>query len=287
MPGTVHGTPQTPLSPLSPWRRFWERGGVWRTLLFAAVYYALYELLGLAISPIVDGIARDKDGALDVFLVTALPIILIIVVLLGFAASVGWLRELFSRERPSGKRWMWIGIAVVLAINLSSVLSIDYAAAGGALVLTWLATGLCIGVAEELVTRGFVVKLMRRAGHGEIAVGLTSAGVFAAMHFGNVFTSDQGLGTTLLQVVYTFGFGICMYLALRLTGSLWAPILLHASTDPTLFLHGEFPVSNVFGLVSSLSTFIVILTGFTLMIVFIVSERRRARALSRASADLL
>ena len=58
---------------------------------------------------------------------------------------------------------------------------------------------------------GVVVNLMRKAGRGEIAVAL---------------------------VVYTFFFGIIMYLALRLTGSLIWPILLHASTDPTLFLFG-------------------------------------------------
>ena len=31
----------------SAWKRFWERGGVWRALLLAAVYYGLYQLMGL------------------------------------------------------------------------------------------------------------------------------------------------------------------------------------------------------------------------------------------------
>ncbi|WP_152176364.1 CPBP family intramembrane glutamic endopeptidase, partial [Mycobacterium tuberculosis] len=103
---------------------------------------------------------------------------------------------------------------------------------------------------EELLTRGYVVTMMRRAGHGEIAVAVMSAGVFAALHIGNAFTSDQSIVTTALQVVYTFFFGICMYLALRVTGTIWAPILLHASTDPTLSLHGAYPESNLFGAVS-------------------------------------
>ena len=44
---------------------------------------------------------------------------------------------------------------------------------------------------------------------------MASAGIFAALHIGDVFTSDQGLVTTLEQVVYTFFFGFCMCLALR------------------------------------------------------------------------
>ena len=70
-----------------------------------------------------------------------------------------------------------------------------------------------------------------------------------------------------------------MYLALRLTGSLIWPILLHASTDPTLFLHGGDPAPNLFGLWAGLSTYIILVTGVVLLIVFIVSERRRTREL--------
>lgn len=172
---------------------------------------------------------------------------------------------------------MWAAIAVVLAINLSSVLSTDFQKLGGAFVASWLITGLFVGFAEEVLTRGFVVNLMRKAGHGEVGVALVSSGLFAAMHFGNLFTSDQGLSTTLLQVVYTFAFGLCMYLALRVTGSLVWPILIHASTDPTLFLHADAPLSNPLTIVASLSTFIVIGTGAILLIALIVSERRKAR----------
>ena len=117
---------------------------------------------------------------------------------------------------------------------------------------------------------------MRKAGRGEIAVGLVSAGIFAALHAGNVFTSDQGLSTTAIQVVYTFFFGLIMYLALRLTGRLIWPILLHASTDPTLFLLAGHPsTGNPLSIVASLSTYLIIITGAVLLVVFIVSERRR------------
>ncbi|BDV29615.1 CPBP family intramembrane glutamic endopeptidase [Microbacterium terricola] len=264
----------------SGWQGFWERGGIWRALLLAVVYYGLYELFGflLGLAFPEGGAARGDEGsAADVLIGTMLPIVFGSAVLVAFAASLGWVKELFGPQPVRGRRWMWIAIVVVLAINVSSLLSIDYGEAGFVLVATWLLTGLFVGFAEEVLTRGFVVNLMRKAGHGEIAVALASAGIFAALHAGNRFTSDQGQGVTALQVVYTFGFGLCMYLALRVTGTLWGPILLHASTDPTLFLHAEFPTGGVFGLLPALSTFLVIATGAVLLIVLIVSERRRTR----------
>ena len=269
-------------APHSAWRRFWERGDWWRAILLAAVYYGVYQLLSLLVGALFGtegGIRGAKGSAMDVFIGTGLPVLLGAVVLLAFAASLGWLRELFGPQPVRGRRWMWVGIVVVLVINVSALLSVDFESAGAALIFSWLLTGLFVGLAEELLTRGFVVNLMRKAGRGEIAVGLTSAGVFAALHAGNLFTSDQGLATTSLQVVYTFFFGLIMYLALRLTGRLIWPILLHASTDPTISLLSVHPASgNPLVILASLSTYLIILTGAILLIVFIVSERRRARS---------
>jgi membrane protease YdiL (CAAX protease family) len=263
------------------WKRFWERGDWWRAVLLAAVYYAVYQLLSLLVGAVFGkegGIRGAEGSAVDVFIGTALPIILGAIVLLAFAASLGWLPQLFGPQPVRGRRWMWVGVAVVLVINLSAFFSVDFADAGAALIASWLFAGLFVGFAEELLTRGLVVNLMRKAGRGEIAVGLVSAAVFAALHAGNFFTSDQGLATTALQVVYTFFFGVIMYLALRLTGRLIWPILLHASTDPTIFLFGAHPTTgNPLIIIPSLSTYLIIGTGLVLLIVFIVSERRRAR----------
>lgn len=271
------------------WRRFWNRGGIWKAIVLAAVYYAVYELLGRAVGALIGdegGPLRGEPGsASDVLLATALPIVLGCIVLIAFAASVGWVKDLFRRETLSGRRWMWTGVIVVLLINVCALASVDVASAGGALIGAWMLTGLFVGFAEEVLTRGFVVRLARSAGHGEIVVALASAGVFAALHLGNVFTTDQGLAVTLLQVVYTFFFGIVMYLALRVTRTLIAPILIHASTDPTLFLYGAHPTEgNPLALVPAFSTYLVIALGAVLLIVLLVSERRRRAALESSSA---
>ena len=261
----------------SAWKRFWDHGGFWRALLLTAVYLGVYELIGFLLGLVDEDVRGEEGSASFVFFTIALPIIITSVLLIAFAASVGWLKDLFARQTQPGRRWMWIALIVVLAINVAALFSIDYADAGMVLVFTWLLAGLAVGFVEELVTRGFVVNMMRKAGHGEIAVALASAGIFAALHFTNLFTSTQGLAVTLLQIVYTFAFGICMYLIMRVTRTLIAPMLVHASTDPTLFLHGAYPESNLLGLLPTLSTYLVIATGFILLIVLIVSERRRAR----------
>ncbi|AMB59949.1 CPBP family intramembrane glutamic endopeptidase [Microterricola viridarii] len=257
---------------LSPWKRFWERGGWWKAVILAAVYYALYELGSLLFVPFAGGV--DPDSATFIFIAYVFPILLGGIILVVFGLSIGWLRELFGPQPIRGGWWMWIAVAVVLLFNLLRFATIDYGAAGFDVVASWLLAGLCIGFAEEVLTRGYVVTLMRKAGHSEIAVALVSAAVFAALHAGNLLTG-QALLPTLLQLGYTFAFGICMYLALRVTGNLIWPILLHASTDPSIFLQTEYPAAGPLASIAGLGNIAVIFTG--LVLVFFIRGRIAAR----------
>ncbi len=94
---------------------------------------------------------------------------------------------------------------------------------------------------------------------------MVSAAIFAALHAGNLLTG-QDLLPTLFQLVYTFAFGICMYLALRVTGTIIAPILLHASTDPSIFLQTMHPAEGGLTAVAGLGNIVVIVAGLVLMI---------------------
>ncbi len=250
--------PQT----LSPWTRFWERGGWWRSLLLVVVYYVLYQLGSLLFAPL---LAAADDPALQVFVGTALPIALGGVLLLIFGWSTGWLREVFGAQPIRGRGWMWIAVVVVLLFNILRFASIDYAEAGAGVVIAWLVAGLFIGFAEEVLTRGYVVTLMRKAGYREIVVALVSAALFAVLHSGNLL-SGQSLFTTALQLVYTFAFGLCMYLTLRLTGHIIWPILLHASTDPSIYLWASYPADGPLTGIAGLGNVAVIATGLILLI---------------------
>ncbi|MFZ4893001.1 CPBP family intramembrane glutamic endopeptidase [Plantibacter sp. Mn2098] len=269
MTGQPAPTPPTPPAPraahasLSPWKRFWERGGWWKAVVLAAVYYVVYQLGGLLFLPFTGGL--EAGTAPYIVITTALPIALGGVLLVIFALSIGWLGELFALQPIRGRAWMWIAVAVVLLFNILRFATIDYGTAGFDRVAAWLLAGLFIGFAEEVLTRGFVVNLMRKAGHPEIAVATVSAAVFAALHSGNLLTG-QSLFATLIQLVYTFAFGICMYLALRVTGNLIWPILLHASTDPSIFLQTTYPAAGALTGIAGLGNLPVIAVGLVLLI---------------------
>ena len=272
---------------LSPWKRFWERGGWWKALMLVLVYYGVYQLGGLLLNLVFGPAKIEATSALGIFVGIGLPILLGCVLLVVLAWSVGWLKELFGHQAIRGRGWMWIAVVVVLVTNVLRFIALDYGAAGAALVLSWLLTGLFIGFAEEVLTRGFVVQLMRKAGHPEIAVALVSAALFAAMHAGNIFNGQGALATTL-QVGYTFFFGLLMYLAYRVSGRLIVPILLHASTDSSIFLLTTHPAAGGLSPIAGLGNSIVIVVGLVLMIVLIVNggKDRAFRRAERAGVPL-
>ena len=146
---------------------------------------------------------------------------------------------------------MWIVVAVVLVFSVLRLATVDYGSTGFDVVAAWLVTGLFVGFAEEVLTRGLVVNLLRKAGYREIIVALGSAALFAALHAGNLL-SGQSLFATAFQLVYTFAFGICMYLTLRVTGNLISPILqtAHSVDSPLAGIAsiGNIPVI-IFGII--------------------------------------
>lgn len=265
--------------PRSGWVKFWNRGRWWKAVILAVGYLVLYELASLSLSPFVP-LAGEAGSTTNVLIFYVVPIFFGGVILVVFGASVGWLRGLFARQPLHGAWWMWIGIVVVAGFNILNLLSIDYSRVGIDYFLTWMLAGLFIGFAEETLTRGYVVRIMRDAGHTEIAVALVSAGVFALLHSTNLL-SGQSLLATLVQLVYTFFFGILMYLAMRVTRTLIAPILLHASTDPSIFMHTLYPVEGSLGAIANLGNWAVMIVG--LILVFFI----RGRATPRSDAPQL
>lgn len=58
----------------SAWQNFWDRGGWWRALLLAAVYYGLYQALSLAFLPL-SARVDDPNSAAGVLVYDTLPIL--------------------------------------------------------------------------------------------------------------------------------------------------------------------------------------------------------------------
>lgn len=217
---------------------FWNRGGWWKAVLVAAVYMAIYigvsQLIGVLFGDVIDEGGPLASG-LNVAIYLILPIGIATIVILGFIAAIGWLKPIFGRQPVSGRPWMWIAVAVVAYPIILRLIGIDYGSFRPEVIALTLLSGAFIGAAEELVTRGVAMALLRKAGYKELVVAILSSLIFALMHTANALGSGFSLTIGVL-VVYTFFFGICMYLVVRVTGHIVWAIVLHGLTDPTLFL---------------------------------------------------
>lgn len=171
--------------PVSRWRAFWERGGFWRALLLVVLYLVLYLLVGLVAG---DGFDDPLRSPLSVFVNIVAAILVGIALLTAFGISLGWLRSLFARQPIGGIWWMWILPIVILAYNIVRFAATDYSRYSAATVAMVLFAGLCIGLAEVGLTRGFAVTLLRRGGYRELAVAALSSLLFAASHSVNIKT---------------------------------------------------------------------------------------------------
>jgi membrane protease YdiL (CAAX protease family) len=272
------------------WKGFWNRGGWWKAVLLVAVYWGIYELLGLTIGTIFSDFIDLKNPLstpLSVFFGVALPILIAGALLLLFSWSVGWLGELFGRQPVAGRAWMWLAVVLVIVPIVIRIAGTNWSAYSVTLVLSALFLGLCVGLTEELATRGLAVTLIRKGGHGERTVFLLSSLLFALLHAGNIISGMAPL-VVGITVVYTFGFGAMMYLSMRVTGRLYWAMLLHAATDPTTFLAtgGIDAHSDTTGgssaLISLAGLFNWVYIAFALVAIFLVKNSVRARG-ERAS----
>lgn len=218
---------------------FWNRPTLGKTVLFVVGYLVLYLGVGFVIGTAFDGSVDDENvvaSAESILVGVAAPVAVGALALLIFVARLGWTRDIFGRRSRGGARpWMWVAPALVLAAVVAHLAGTDLEAWTGRELAAMAFLGVCVGLAEELATRGVAVKLLRDAGHGERYVAVVSSLLFALMHTVNL-ASGMSVGTVVATVVYTFGFGMCMYLSMRVTGTIWTAIVLHGLTDPTTVL---------------------------------------------------
>ncbi len=206
--------------------------------MVTVVYAAMYQGIGWVTGTLFSGVVDEKNlfgDPTSVLVGVALPIVIAGGITLLFVWSIGWLPTIFARQPIAGRPWMWIAVVLVLIPIVIRLVATNWSAYSMQVVLAVLLLGLCIGFAEELITRGIGVNLLRRGGYSERVVMLLSSLLFALLHSTNIITGQSPL-LVLITVVYTFGFGAMMYLSMRVTGSLVWAMLLHAATDPTTIL---------------------------------------------------
>jgi membrane protease YdiL (CAAX protease family) len=249
---------------------FFDTPKVWKAFAVGVIYMVVYAL----VSQIV-GRALKLDIPQDELLTVPsniyrgfmLPIMITSGLLVAFSVYIGWFKALFSKQNIASSKWMWIGPIAVGLYIIAHFLSADYGESSTSVIVALLISTAFVGLTEELLTRGFVTKIVRDAGSSERKVAFVSSLIFGLMHSTNIFTG-QSFSNTLVQLFITFLFGVVMYISLRVTGYLAVTIVLHWLYDASLFLQtGSISSSDIsaIGPFAALATFtgmLVPLVGF-------------------------
>ncbi|MFD4374362.1 CPBP family intramembrane glutamic endopeptidase [Streptomyces sp. NPDC058486] len=278
-----HRSEELPVSPLdirtgAP--RWIGRPSTKQAVALVLAYLVYYLAVGWVVARFAGDRIVEGDvlaTAASIFFGLVLPVGIGALTLVGLTRALGWTRSVFGRRADRGPRWMWLAPALVCLAIAGHVGTIEWSSWTAGRIAALAVAGLCIGLAEELITRGLVVKVLRDARHSERYVMVASSVLFAAMHSVNLL-SGMTPGTVAATVVYTFGFGTCMYLTMRVTGSIWVAIVLHALTDPTTFLatggvdEGAVSQGGLWSAVTAGSTFLMV--ALAVVAVLLVKGRR-------------
>ncbi len=144
------------------------------------------------------------DTAHNAVRTAVIPLAVANVLLLGFVAWARW--DIFWRDP---ERLPMSGLAkAILALFGLTVLArlawLDWADVPGDLLLALLATGVLVGLAEELVFRGVVLRCLRTGNRPESWAALWTALGFGLFHLPNVFmgTGLAGLSQIVLAATH-------------------------------------------------------------------------------------
>lgn len=169
------------------------------------------------------------DSMVDALLI---PVGLSVLFVAALVSWLGWWKELFV-EKNRTPTWTWVFPGLIL---LTMLVATDYANLGKvplSMVLTLLVSTLLVGLGEEMMFRGIVLKVMRAGGtRTELKAALWTALIFGGVHMSNLFTEGPA---AFLQAVIVSVTAIFFYVMRRASGGLWVPIILHAGWDFSLF----------------------------------------------------
>ena len=195
-------------------RKFYET----KPVLFAVLWIAIYVVL---VAPLRGSYG---DGSLQMLLglVAISAVLLAVIRLLGIEKELGmtpWLQN--------GKALLWLLPMWVLSTgNLWGGVGLRY---DGITTVMAVLSFLLVGVAEEIVFRGFLFNGMRRTGKLSVAI-FVSACTFGMGHIVNLLTGHATM-ETLVQVLFAVAWGFLFTFAYLKSGSLLPCIVIHGLID--------------------------------------------------------
>ena len=120
---------------------------------------------------------------------------------------------------------IWFGI------GLYALLTSDLSFYSPSTIFLVIIAALSIAINEEILTRGILIVALRKKGTPEWVVYVLSTLTFALLHLVNVL----GGGSMIQILIVLFG-GTLLYISRRVFNNLFAPILLHAFFDTSVYL---------------------------------------------------
>lgn len=195
-------------------RKFYET----KPVLFAILWIVVYVVL---IAPLR---GRFGDGSLQMLLglVAISAALLAVIRLLGIQKELGMTRWL-----QNGRALLWLLPMWVLSTgNLWGGVSLRYDAITSVMaVLSFL----LVGVAEEIIFRGFLFNGMKKTGRLAVAI-VVSAITFGMGHMVNLLTG-HATAETLVQMIFAVAWGFLFTFAYLKGGSLPPCIAIHGLID--------------------------------------------------------
>ena len=156
-------------------------------------------------------------------------------------AFVWWARwDIFWRD-PERLPMPRLGIVIVglfVATVVVRLAGLTWADVPGDLLLAILATGVLVGLAEELLFRGIVLRCLRTGDRPESSAALWTALGFGLFHLPNIFMGTGAAG--LSQIVLAALTGYALYLFRRWQGLLVVAMVAHGTWDISAFLVGDY-----------------------------------------------
>ena len=195
-------------------RKFYET----KPVLFAILWIVIYVVLMAPLR------GSYGDGSLQMLLglVAVSTALLTVIRLLGIEKELGMTRWL-----QNGKALLWLLPMWVLSTgNLWGGVGLQY---DGITTVMAVLSFLLVGVAEEIVFRGFLFNGMKKSGSLTVAI-IVSAVTFGMGHIVNLLTGHATM-ETLVQMIFAVAWGFLFTFAYLKGGSLLPCIAIHSLID--------------------------------------------------------
>ena len=221
-------------------RKFYET----KPVLFAVLWIVIYVVLMAPLR------GSYGDGSLQMLLglVAVSTALLLVIRLLGIEKELGMTRWL-----QNGKALLWLLPMWVLSTgNLWGGVSLQY---DGITTVMAALSFLLVGVAEEIVFRGFLFNGMKKTGSLTVAI-IVSAVTFGMGHIVNLLTGHATM-ETLVQMIFAVAWGFLFTFAYLKGGSLLPCIAIHSLIDVFSVFARDNEIAHWVYIVATVATAIV------------------------------